>query len=66
MRHELRYPAKTKAALEQLAARRGLSARGIHRLLRVAWTVADQQQHAAPTEDDLAVAAHLRQSLENS
>ncbi|MGO3392495.1 YifB family Mg chelatase-like AAA ATPase [Glutamicibacter arilaitensis] len=66
LRHDLRYPAKTKAALEQLAARRGLSARGIHRLLRVAWTVADQQQHTAPTEDDLAVAAHLRQSLENS
>ncbi|WP_345474302.1 YifB family Mg chelatase-like AAA ATPase [Glutamicibacter ectropisis] len=66
LRHELKYPAKTKAALEQLATRRGLSARGIHRLLRVAWTVADQQQHLAPTEDDLAIAAQLRQSLENS
>lgn len=66
LRHELKYPAQTKKALELLATRRGLSARGIHRLLRVAWTVADQQQHAAPTEDDLAIAAHLRQSLENS
>jgi len=66
LRQELRYPAKTQVALEQLATRRGLSARGIHRLLRVAWTVADQQQHDAPTQDDLAIAAHLRQSLENS
>jgi len=66
LRHELKYPARTKAALEQLATRRGLSARGIHRLLRVAWTVADQQQHPTPTHDDLAIAAHLRQSLENS
>ncbi|MGH3654803.1 YifB family Mg chelatase-like AAA ATPase [Glutamicibacter sp.] len=66
LRNELEYPARTRAALEQLATRRGLSARAIHRLLRVAWTVADQQQHAAPTEDDLAIAAHLRQNLENS
>jgi magnesium chelatase family protein len=66
LRNELKYPSKTKAALEELATRRGLSARAIHRLLRVAWTVADQQQHASPTTDDLAIAAHLRQNLENS
>jgi len=66
LRQELKYPTKTQRALEELATRRGLSARGIHRLLRVAWTVADQQNHAAPTDDDLAIAAHLRQSLENS
>ncbi|MCZ4151349.1 hypothetical protein BZG21_43965, partial [Escherichia coli] len=52
--------------LEQLATRRGLSARAIHRLLRAAWTVADQQEHAAPTADDLAIAGHLRQNLESS
>ncbi|MGP5389368.1 YifB family Mg chelatase-like AAA ATPase [Glutamicibacter arilaitensis] len=66
LRKELKYPSKTKDALEELATRRGLSARAIHRLLRVAWTVADQQQHASPTTDDLAIAAHLRQNLENS
>lgn len=66
LRQDLKYPAKTQVALENLATRRGLSARGIHRLLRVAWTIADQQNHDAPTEDDLSVAAHLRQSLENS
>lgn len=66
LRQELSYPSSTQLALEELATRRGLSARGIHRLVRVAWTVADQQNHDAPTVDDLAVAAHLRQSLENS
>lgn len=66
LREELEYPPSTRRALEELSARRGLSARAIHRLLRVAWTVADREKHAAPTEDDLAIAAHLRQSLENS
>ncbi|WP_121866761.1 YifB family Mg chelatase-like AAA ATPase [Glutamicibacter nicotianae] len=66
LKNELDYPARTRAALEQLATRRGLSARAIHRLLRVAWTVADQQEHTAPTADDLAIAGHLRQNLESS
>ena len=40
-----------------------LSARGFHKVLRVAWSVADSNQHQIPTISDVQEALSLRQSL---
>lgn len=64
LRHELDYPSASNRALEGLTERFELSARGLDRLLRVAWTIADQQEHNAPTIDDLDTAMYFRQNLE--
>lgn len=37
-----------------------LSLRGLDRVLRLSWSVADMQAHATPTDDDLAMAFTLR------
>jgi magnesium chelatase family protein len=44
----------------EIAAASSLSARAIHRLMRVARTVADLSGHLTVTEDDLLAAAGLR------
>jgi len=36
--------------------------RGSHRVLRVAWSIADLQCHSRPTKSDVALAIHLRTS----
>ncbi|WP_404291068.1 YifB family Mg chelatase-like AAA ATPase [Glutamicibacter arilaitensis] len=64
LRQELHYPQATQRALERVSEQADLSARGMDRMLRVAWTVADQQEHQAPTVDDLDAALHFRQNLE--
>jgi magnesium chelatase family protein len=46
--------------LAMIAARRGLSARGVHRVLRVARTIADLASRHDVTEIDLLAAADLR------
>lgn len=40
-----------------------LTARGLDRVLRVAWTVADLAGHDRPTEQDVALALHLRTGI---
>lgn len=64
LRHELQYPMATQRALELIGESHEISARGLDRMLRVAWTIADQQQHSAPTVDDLDGALHFRQNLD--
>jgi magnesium chelatase family protein len=49
----------TRALLGDLAAAHRLSARGLHRLLRVARSIADLHQHVDVPEEDLLAAASL-------
>jgi len=51
---------RARRALEELGARLELTGRGVHRLLRVARTVADLHAGTAVTAEDLAAAAALR------
>jgi magnesium chelatase family protein len=46
--------------LEDLAQRNGMSARGVHRTLRVARTIADLGAHPDVVEEDLLAAVGLR------
>lgn len=48
------------ATLEGFLDRGRMSLRGIDRVLRLAWTVADLAGHDAPTDEDLATATVLR------
>jgi magnesium chelatase family protein len=41
-----------------------LSARAFHKVLRLAWSVADQQGHVIPLKADVEMAYHLREGLE--
>ncbi|MFG2113021.1 YifB family Mg chelatase-like AAA ATPase [Streptomyces sp. NPDC048718] len=51
------------AAVEHDLERGLLTARGLDRVLRVAWTVADLAGHDRPTADDLALALELRTGI---
>jgi len=42
-----------------------LNARGFHRVLRVAWSIADRDGHEIPTLDDVKAAYAFRTGLEN-
>ncbi len=54
-----------RRALEDLGARLELTARGVHRVLRIARTIADLRGRASVREEELAAAASLRdRSLE--
>ena len=50
------------AVIDRQLDRGQLSLRGLDRVLRVAWSVADMMGHAHPTDDDLATAFTLRGS----
>jgi len=41
-----------------------LSARGFHKVLRLAWSVADQRGHIIPTKEDVETAYQLREGME--
>jgi magnesium chelatase family protein len=41
-----------------------LSARAFHKVLRLAWSIADQQGHVIPLKADVERAYHLREGLE--
>ena len=41
-----------------------LSARGFHKVLRLAWSVADQRGHSIPTKDDVETSHQLREGME--
>jgi magnesium chelatase family protein len=51
---------KTSTHLGKVVAKRGLTARGVHRLLRVARTLADLAGHESITHGDLASAVDFR------
>jgi len=59
-----RWPLPTRAlrCLEQPVLRGVLSARGLDRVTRLAWTVADLAGHGVPTPDDVESAWGLRHS----
>ncbi|NSC24158.1 YifB family Mg chelatase-like AAA ATPase [Streptomyces albus subsp. chlorinus] len=65
--HELRtrHPARPGALneAENDLERGQLTARGLDRVLRVAWTVADLAGHDRPTRDDVNYALHLRSGI---
>ena len=41
-----------------------LSARGFHKVLRVAWSVADSAAHDLPTREDVEIAYQLREGAD--
>lgn len=61
LRNELRLVRETTVSLNQAVESLRLSARGHDRVLRIAWTIADLNQHACPTAEDVDVALQLRQ-----
>jgi magnesium chelatase family protein len=54
-------PAGDGAELLAAAERHGLSPRGVDRVLRVSWTVADLGGRDRPGRDDVALALALRE-----
>lgn len=61
LRHELRLVSAATASLSRAVEALRLSARGHDRVLRIAWSIADLNQHACPTAEDVDVALQLRQ-----
>ncbi|WP_047691121.1 YifB family Mg chelatase-like AAA ATPase [Kocuria sp. ZOR0020] len=57
---ELRQPPRVTAALERDMERGALTARGMQRVIRVAWTVADLDGRSAPDADDIDTALYFR------
>lgn len=55
------YPLDPKANRLMLQETRQLSLRGVDRIWRVAWTLADLADHPKPTVDDVAMALSLRE-----
>lgn len=56
----LRPPADSTTALDHALDTGGLTIRGYHRVIRVAWTLADLAGHDRPTRADIAQALVLR------
>ena len=61
VRRHVRLEAEAERALSQAYAVGALSARGRHRVVRVAQTIADLEEHGAISETDLLTALSLRQ-----
>lgn len=61
LRGPLRLEGKTTALLDKAMGTGVMSARGYDRVLRLAWTVADLNNHDYPTTDDVDLALTLRQ-----
>jgi magnesium chelatase family protein len=55
-----RLDAPSLKHLREIVERRGMSARGVHRLLKVARTIADLAGHDAICREDLSCAIHFR------
>lgn len=58
----LRSDPRVTAGLEREMQRGALTARGMHRVLRVAWTIADLDERPAPTAEDVDTALYFRSS----
>lgn len=64
LRHELAAEKSAMTFLHGELESENITARGFHKLLRVAWSIADLANHARPTLDDVQRATTLRQGLE--
>jgi magnesium chelatase family protein len=60
LRREMRLPADVTAPVFEELRRGRVTIRGVDRIVRVAWTVADLTGHARPTREDMATAVQLR------
>jgi magnesium chelatase family protein len=63
VRRHVRLEPEAERALAQAYAAGALSARGRHRVIRVAQTIADLEEHAQITQADLLTALSLRQRV---
>ncbi|RIQ34945.1 YifB family Mg chelatase-like AAA ATPase [Jiangella rhizosphaerae] len=61
LRRELKLPAAVTAPAYEAVRKGSLTLRGVDRVLRVAWTVADLAGRDRPTADDVRFAVDLRQ-----
>jgi magnesium chelatase family protein len=60
LHHEFALPRSVTVPLDRALARAALTARGADRCLRVAWTLSDLSDAAAPTPDHVAAALDFR------
>lgn len=60
LRHDLALPARTTATADRQLERGLLSVRGLHRVLRLAWTISDLAGQECPQPADIDVALQLR------
>jgi len=60
LRRALRIP-EGSDAVDRAVARGSLSARGVDKVLRIAWTLADLAGHDAPTRDEVFLALGMRE-----
>jgi magnesium chelatase family protein len=63
LRGELALPAAATAGMERQLRDGRLTARGYHRVLRLAWTVADLSERDRPGAEDVDIALQLRQHV---
>lgn len=60
LRHELALPGHVTATADRQVERGLLTARGYHRVLRLAWTISDLGEQECPRQGDIEVALQLR------
>ncbi|MDN5756022.1 MAG: YifB family Mg chelatase-like AAA ATPase [Micrococcaceae bacterium] len=60
LRHELALPGHVTATADRQVERGLLTARGYHRVLRLAWTISDLGGQECPRQGDIEVALQLR------
>src|SRR6185312_15663309 len=61
LRRELALPKSTTASADRQLERGHLTVRGLHRVLRLAWTISDLSGQETPRPADVDVALQLRQ-----
>jgi magnesium chelatase family protein len=64
LRNEFRAEKSAMALLHIELEKERLSARGFHKVLRLAWSIADSQQHEIPIKADVEKAISLRMGAE--
>ena len=64
LRNEFRAEKSAMALLHIELEKERLSARGFHKVLRLAWSIADSQQHEIPVKADVEKAISLRMGTE--
>lgn len=64
LRSEFRAEKNAMALLHIQLEKENLSARGFHKVLRLAWSIADSHQHEIPNKDDVEKAISLRMGAE--
>ena len=64
LRHEFRAEKSAMAVLHQELDKENLSARGFHKVLRLAWSIADSRFNDLPLKDDVQTAISMRMGTE--